>query len=375
MKTRFLKLTLAAALSVSLMAGCASGADSSKTPAAETESSQATSSSEESTESPAAKALSAEESAAAEESSSSEEAAPSDASTTSKPAADRSGNSITVPEEVNTIVSMAPSTTQLLIDMGLADRIIAMDTYSGYSYADKVPAGIPQFDMMAPDNEQIVALSPDIVFTTGMSYSGGEDVFAAVKNAGICVADIPSSASIADIEDDIAFIGACTGASDKAEEIIAAMNSSIDTIKKASSTLTEKKTVLYEMSTPTADYPTIYTCGKGTYIDEMIDIVGAVNVAGDEEYQWPALSEEDAVADNPDVILSGDTYTPDVVNVIKSTEGWENVSAVVNDEVYAIDGDTINRPNHHVVSSMIEIGKLIYPEAFADVQDPFAAAQ
>ena len=323
-----LKLALAAMLSVSLLAGCASGAGNSAGGAA-----------------------------------------------AAKPTTDRSVYAITVPDEVRSIVSMAPSTTQLLIDLGLADKIVAIDTYSGYSYADKVPAGIPQFDMMAPDNEQIVALSPDIVFTTGMSSSGGEDVFAAVKNAGICVADIPSSSSLEGIEEDITFIGACTGTSKKASEIVNDMKKSIDEIKKVSSKISDKKTVLYEMSTPTADYPVIYTCGKDTYMNEMLEIVGAVNVAGDEEYQWPALSEEDAVADNPDVILSGDTYTPDVVNVILSTEGWENVSAVTNGEVYSIDGDTISRPNHHVISSMVEIGKLIYPDEFSGVEDPFAQAK
>ena len=272
---------------------------------------------------------------------------------------------------------MAPSTTQLLIDLGVADKVVAIDTYSGYSYADKVPAGIPQFDMMAPDNEQIVALQPDIVFTTGMSYSGGEDVYAAVKSAGVCVADIPSSASLSDIEEDIRFIGACVGASDKAQEIIGAMEQSISTLSDLGKSISEddKKSVLYELSTPTADYPTIYTCGQGTYIDEMLSVIGAQNIVGDVDVAWPALSEEEAVADDPDVILSGDTYTPDVVNVILSTEGWENVTAIENKEVYAVDGDTINRPNHHVVSAMVEMGKLIYPDVFKDVADPFANAQ
>ncbi|MBQ7678741.1 MAG: ABC transporter substrate-binding protein [Butyrivibrio sp.] len=292
-----------------------------------------------------------------------------------KPAEDRSGNAITLPDTVETIVSMAPSTTQVLIDLGVSDRLVAMDTYSGYSYADQVPAGIPQFDMMAPDNEALVALHPDIIFTTGMSASGGEDVFAAVKNAGICVADIPSSASLSDIEADIQFIGACVGADKKASDIVKTMEASIQELQKIGAGITDKKTVLYEMTTPTPDFPTIYTCGKGTYIDEMLTVIGAENVTGDIDYAWPAISEEEAVAEDPDVILSGDTYTPDVVNVILNTEGWESVDAVENGAVYAIDGDAISRPNQHVISSMVEMGKLIYPEAFANVKDPFANAQ
>jgi len=288
---------------------------------------------------------------------------------------DRNGNEIRLPQKVEKIISMAPSTTQLLIDMGCADKIIACDTYSAASYGDQLKADIPQFDMMSPDNEQIVALEPDIVFTTGMSYAGGEDVYAAVKAVDVCVADIPSSASIADIEADILFIGACVGTDEAAAKIVDKMEESIAAIREIAAQIPEeeKKTVLYELSTPTADYPTIYSCGANTYIDEMITLVGAVNVAGNEEYQWPALTEEAAVAANPDVILSGDTYTPDVVNVILTTEGWENVNAIVNGQVYAVDGDAMNRPNQHVIAVLYEIAQMIYPEYFGEAELPSAA--
>jgi iron complex transport system substrate-binding protein len=291
------------------------------------------------------------------------------------PTQDRNGNDIAVPENVEKIISMAPSTTQLLIDMGFADKIIACDTYSAASYGYKLAAEIPQFDMMSPDNEQIVALDPDIVFTTGMSYAGGEDVYAAVKAVDVCVADIPSSASMADIEADILFIGACLGADEKATEIVDEMEESIKQMKEIASSIPEeeRKTVLYELSTPTADFPTIYSCGANTYIDEMITLVGAVNVAGQEESQWPALTEEAAIAFNPDVILSGDTYTPDVVNVILTTTGWENVNAIANGQVYAVDGDAMNRPNQHVITVMYQIAQMIYPEYFGEVEIPFAA--
>lgn len=294
---------------------------------------------------------------------------------TTLPKTDRSGNEITIPDHVEKIISMAPSTTQLLIDLGYADQIIACDTYSASSYGESLAADIPQFDMMSPDNEQITALEPDIVFTTGMSYSGGEDVYAAVKAVGICVADIPSSSSLAEIEEDILFVGACIGADDQAAKITEDMEQSIAELREIAATIPEdeKKTVLYELSTPTADYPEIYSCGTNTYIDEMLTTIGAINIAAQEGDQWLSLTEEAAVAANPDIILSGDTYTPDVVNVILNTDGWENVTAIKDGAVYAVDGDAINRPNHHVVSAMYEIAKLIYPEYFSDVVIPFAA--
>jgi iron complex transport system substrate-binding protein len=116
----------------------------------------------------------------------------------------------------------------------------------------------------------------------------------------------------------------------------------------------------------------IYTAGKGTYINEMLELIGAENVAASEADQWPALSEEAAVAANPDVILTADMYTPDVINTILGMSGWENVSAVKNAEVYQLSSDDVNQPNQHVVSAMVEMAKYIYPDVFADLEDPFA---
>ena len=285
---------------------------------------------------------------------------------------DRAGNDIIVPSEVDAIVSMAPSTTELLISMGLADKIVACDTYSGNSiWAEDLPADIPQFDMMAPDNEAIVALDPDVVFTTGMSYAGGDDVYAAVRSAGVCVADLPTAVSVDDIEKDIAFIGEVTGADKEAQKIVDSMDATIADIKACAETVEEPLTVLYVMSVPTADYPDVYTCGQGTYMDEIFTMVGLKNVAGDIEYEWPAMSEEDIVAADPDIIICGDTYTPDAVEALKAIEGWKGIKAVKNNAVYAIDGDAFNQPNQFVLDSALQIGHFAYPDAFKDLDEAF----
>ena len=279
---------------------------------------------------------------------------------------DRSGNPITLPEKVESIISMAPSTTRILLDLGLSENIVACDTYSFGSYGSELSADIPQFDMMTPDQEQIIALGADIIFTTGMSASQGTDVFAAVRESGACVADIPSSASLADIEEDIRFIGACVGKGEEAEAIADDMQEKIEEFSEIGSSIPEeeKKSVLFELYTPSADNPIIYTAGNGTYINEMLELIGAVNVAADGTDQWPALSEEAAVAADPDVILTADMYTPDVINTILTMSGWENVTAVKNGEVYQLSSDEVNQPNHHVIDAMIEMAQAVYPDKY-----------
>ena len=289
--------------------------------------------------------------------------------------ADRSGNPISVPDKVQSIISMAPSTTRILIDLGLSDKIVACDTYSFESYGTELSEDIPRFDMMAPDQEQIIALGADIIFTTGMSASQGMDVFEEVRESGICTADIPSSASLKDIEDDIRFIGACVGKNEEAQEIAVEMQKKIDELSEIGSSIPreEKKTVLFELYTPSADNPLIYTAGNETYINEMLELIGAENVAAAEAEQWPALSEEAAIAADPDVILTADMYAPDVINTILNMSGWENVKAVKNAEVYQLSSDDVNQPNQHVVDAMIEMARFIYPDRYEEISSDEAA--
>ena len=192
MKKKLLSLTLATVMAASMFTACGTGEKEADTTKAETQTVQETDTQDTTKEIVVKTSESISEVAEVESQEDEDDLDGTESSDVDgMPTKDRSGNDITVPEHVEKIISMAPSTTQLLIDLGYADQIIACDTYSGYSYGDQLTADIPQFDMMSPDNEQIVALEPDIVFTTGMSYAGGEDVYAAVKAVDVCVADIP----------------------------------------------------------------------------------------------------------------------------------------------------------------------------------------
>ena len=71
------------------------------------------------------------------------------------PSEDRAGEPISLPETIEKIVSMAPSTTRVLTDLGLGDKLLAVDSYSAM-YQPEL-AALPQFDMMTPDAEQLEA--------------------------------------------------------------------------------------------------------------------------------------------------------------------------------------------------------------------------
>lgn len=276
------------------------------------------------------------------------------------PTEDRAGNAITVPETVNTIVSLAPSVTQVLCELGLADKIVGIDNRSP-NYTDQLKDDLPQFDMMSVDTETLIALKPDIVFASGISYVGAEDPFKSVRDVGICVADIPSSSSLNDVKLDNQFIADCVGKSEEGKKLNDDMQATIDKVAAIGKTITDKQRVMFSI----ADSSALYSFGSGTFLNEMIELIGAVNVFADQE-SWISVTTESAVAANPDVILTNVNHIPDPIADFTENAAFAEVNAVKNDRVYLIDNAASSLPNHHVVDALVQMALAVYPDQYAE---------
>ena len=273
------------------------------------------------------------------------------------PTHDRAGTPIVIPAEVETVISLAPATTQIIEALGMKDLLVAVDTQTPL-YVEGT-SELPQFDMMAPDIEQLAMLEADIVFTSGMSYVE-DNPFQALIDMGICVIEIPSSSSIEAVKEDIVFTAACLGKEAEGQALADEMQATIDEIAAIGASITDKKTVLFEI----ACLPYIYSFGNGTFLDEMITLLGAENVLGDQT-GWLAVTEESAVAANPDVILTNVNYIDNPIGEIMGRPGWENVTAVANGDVYYIDNGKSSLPNHLIADALIEMAVAVYPEEYA----------
>lgn len=272
---------------------------------------------------------------------------------------DRAGAPITLPAKVERIVSMAPSTTEILIDLGVADKIIAADTNSQKDGLLK--QNIPYFDMMKPDAEKLIALKPDVVFISGMSNAKGNTPFSPLIDAGICVVNIPSSSSIEAIYLDIAYIAAVVKHEGNGAKIIANMKKEIEAVRKKGASIAQdkKKTVYFEIGAA----PYMYSLGTGTFINEMIEIIGAQNILADQK-SWVSVSDEMVLAKDPDVILTNVNYIPNPIDEIMARSGWASLKAVKGKKVFGIDTNSSSRPNHNIIKALKEMAKAVYPEIY-----------
>lgn len=125
-------------------------------------------------------------------------------------------------------------------------------------------------DMMAVDAEKLIALKPQIVYVNDINLASSESVWKQVEDAGITVVNIPTSTSIKAIKEDVQFIADSLSEHEKGQKLIKTMDQEIDEVAKIGKTI-KTKTVLFEV----AALPDIYSFGNGTFLNEMIETIGA----------------------------------------------------------------------------------------------------
>lgn len=283
--------------------------------------------------------------------------AASEAAGAAKPTTDPSGAAVEIPDQIDTIVSLAPSITETLVALGCGEQLVAVDTNS--QGLEGVAEDLPAFDLMQPDMEQLSALQTDVLFVSNMTLYDNSSPYEQLIEQGVCVLCVPSSDSIADIQDDLAFVAAAVGKEQEGEAMVEQMQAEIDRIAAIGETITDKKTVYFEISAA----PDMYSFGGGVFLDEMIEIIGAENILG-EETGWLRVEPETIMAADPDVILTNVNYIEDPVGEIMGRSGWDALSAVKNQQVYYVDNMASSLPNQNVVKALDQMAKAVYPEYY-----------
>lgn len=262
----------------------------------------------------------------------------------------------------NTIVSLAPSITETLIDLGLGANIIGYDLQS--EGIEGLNPSAEKFDMVSPDLERLLSLCPDTVIVSEMSLYDAQDPFKPLTDAGINVISVPTPQNIAEIRDYITSTSQALGVPEKGEQVLGDFDSKLAEIAKIAEQIpeAERKSVYFEISAA----PEMYSFGSDTYLNEIIELTGAKNVFS-ENVSFMPVNDEAVTSADPDVILTNVAYIEDPVGEILSREGFKDVAAIKNKAVFQVNADYSSRPNENVTKAALEVAKAIYSDYYADL--------
>ena len=271
---------------------------------------------------------------------------------------DAVGNKVTIEQKPEKIVSLIPSNTEVVFALGSGEKVIGVSENDNYPEETK---DIQKISGMEIAKEMILALQPDIVLAHE-SVHNSEEGIQQLRDAGIPVLIVNDAKSFKEVYTSIEMIGTAIGKVDQAKEIVKTMQNKLEKIKEKAKTIKgeDRKSVFVEVSPS----PEIYTAGKNTFMDEMLDIISADNVAGELD-GWVKLDEESMIAANPDVIITTyGYYTGDPVKEVTGRSGWADIQAVKNRDVYDVHSDIVTRSGPRLIEGVEELAKSVYPNVF-----------
>lgn len=260
------------------------------------------------------------------------------------------GNEVKLEGPAQRIISLAPSNTEILFAIGAGDRVIGVTTFDDYPEEVLEIEKIGDFNGM--NLERIIELEPDLVISYG---EGITEETQRLVEAGIQIAGFEPE-SIEEILETIERIGLLTGNSSEAEvlsqEMLEKEAELIDKVKGL-----ESKKVFYEIW-----HEPLMAAGPGSFVDQLILLAGGVNVAGDAESEYPQFDLEQLIERNPQVYLTANDLPEKTADSIKERPGYENIDAIMNGQIYLLDGNIMSRPGPRIIEALEILIKAIHPE-------------
>lgn len=262
------------------------------------------------------------------------------------------GSTVTIPAKPERIVSLLPSSTEILCALG--HYPVAVTKWDDYPADAREKAEYVFEDALNPNLEQILNLEPDLI----MYWLASEEDTKKIKSLGVPVV-VFEARSIADVYQSIATAGQIIDRQEQAKLIIEGMKAKEKSIENRLSQFTgEKRKVWMEVDIK------LFTAGRGTFLHEVITKAGGINIAEDVQ-GWKQFNSEQVIARNPDVIFETYSYAnPDAVEIIKNRKGWSNIEAVKNNRVISLDNNIISRQGPRIIDALELTCKAIYPELF-----------
>jgi iron complex transport system substrate-binding protein len=260
------------------------------------------------------------------------------------------GRNVTIEAYPQTIVSTAPSNTEILFALGLGERVVGVTEYCDYPQEASEKTKIGGFSTV--DIEKITSLNPDIIFAAELT---GIENIERLEELGMTVVVLQPK-DVEGILRDIRLVGEITGVKSEADALESDMRSRMEKVIEKTRDL-ENPRVFYVVW-----HDPLMGAGSGTFIDDLIDISGGVNTAQDME-GYKAISLEVLIESDPEIIVTptGMGEQP-IYDFVVGDERLSELSAVKNGRIYRIDQDIVSRAGPRIVDGLEELANFIHPE-------------
>lgn len=273
---------------------------------------------------------------------------------------DQTGRIVDVPVSPKRVVSLAPSITEIVYDLHCEDRLKGATMYSDFPKAAQLLPKVGSYVYL--DLEKIISLQPDLCI--GIKDGNPKEIVMRIEALGVPVYAV-NPRSIDSIQSTVIEIGDLLQAEETARRVTEDMKSRIDTIRQLSATAKHRPRVFFQIG-----ISPIVSAGSDTFIHELIEIAGGINLA-QSHTSYPRFSTEEVVVAAPDIMIITSMAREKAFDQINAKwKQWPNIPAVKNNRIFLVDSDLFDRPTPRLIKGLETLLQLIHPELDFDSNRP-----
>lgn len=273
---------------------------------------------------------------------------------------------VTLARAPQRIVSMAPSTTESLFAIGLAQRVVGVTNFCNYPEEAKTKPKVGGYVNLSV--EKVISLSPDLVVgTRGTSL----EAIKQLRDLGVKVFMFDAM-TLDQVLGSVTTLGRLTGHTAPATQVVESFRTTIASIQKQLGDLSEEqKPRVYFGSYK----PPFFSPGTGTFLHDLVVLAGGRNIAAGAPIRWPQLSMEQIVAKNPDIIVcafqpSEGMWVEDntVGDRFRERREWQQINAVRNGRIHVASDDMFLRPTPRLQLALEMLAAWFHPDRFVNAR-------
>lgn len=245
------------------------------------------------------------------------------------------------------IVSLTPSTTELVFAVGVGDRLVGVTAWCDYPpEAQEIPVIGDAFNL---NLEVLLNLEPDLII--GDANLVGRYV-EKLNEVGIEVYSVTPN-SVQEVIDSLIDLGELLGNPELGRQAATRMEEDIQSLLNRVPGGPSPRVFVETWSEP------LSTVGPGSFIHEIVDMAGGINIAEDAKEPYAQFSEEQVIARDPEVILLTNYNKEEVLG----RSAWQDLSAVQKGQVFEINPDLFVRGTPRLVDGLRILIELFHPLA------------
>jgi len=250
------------------------------------------------------------------------------------------------------VITLTPSASEIVAALGATDLLVGVDNYTTFP---PETAALPRVgSFLTPDVEAILRLRPTLVVLDDIHAPTAKQL----HDLGVATVDCPMHA-LEDVRAALTRVGERLGRAETARAVVAEIDRAVDEV--GSRRHPERPRVLAVIDRA-GGLSNLVAAGPGSWLDELLALVGAKNVLAGAPTRYPKLSIEEILRAAPDVIVDV-SFGADPARAAEDWAPAARVPAVAHGRIAIVKAPYFIAPSPRIAQALAELEPIVYPAA------------